>query len=159
MCANTIHKLCVQHTAQEICQQKRLIPYPHRHHILPFMIHMGTEGYFWGVQDGCSQTDCSLKGDGKQRAWYGSCWLSFNGETCWKKQCESPAFMSYEQKPWHFVWFLSCSPEPLDLHYSNLLFLLCFVLICMKWRDLHVAQGCHGQVADLENSFSCMCTA
>lgn len=82
-----------RHAAQDICQQKRHTPHPHRHHILPFMSHRETWGYFWGyscVQDGCSFTDYSLEEDGKQRTWCGSCWLGCHSEKCLEKQYESP---------------------------------------------------------------------
>lgn len=74
-----------QHAAQDICQQKRHIPYPHCHHILPFMSHKETGGYFWGylgIQDGCSLTDYSLEKDSKQRTWCGSCWFGCHEQKC-----------------------------------------------------------------------------
>ncbi len=100
-----------QHAAQDICQQKRHIPYPHHRHILPFMSRRKTWGYFWGysgIQDGWSLTDYSLEEDGKQRTWYGSCWLGCHGEKCLNKQYESPASMLCEHCHYLPLCFLLC---------------------------------------------------
>ena len=58
------------------------------------------------TQDGWSLTDYGLKEDGKQRTWYGSCWLGCHNEKCLEKRHDSPARLLCK----HCLYLPSCFP-------------------------------------------------
>lgn len=110
-----------QHAAQDICQQKRHIPYSHCHHILPFVFHRQHQAI---LEDTSRMAALWLivawrkmvnKGHGMARADWGR-----RGGKCLEKQYESPALMwcahclylllgFFHTATWHCLLYLFAS--------------------------------------------------